>query len=395
MSKNNKLEYGKPFAPFTMFTGSIIPDCVMESTKISSSSKLLLGKLFQHAGKKDHCWPSRETLSKELGTVTSTLDNQIRELKELGLITTHKERSQSSSTYTILYHKIYDKNCVAENGNTMLPKMATPVAENGNTIKKRIREENQTEKNSAYAETPGGEKETLNIEDVVSKETIEILEAWFFADGKIHINLESKGLRKIDDMLEGLLGNGLNPYYKLVDDQALKMKKWTVQEIIACIEYYTKVLKKDISKMYFHDFVMVLSGSFRNNANIKDKSILADVFPKLNEQPTRESELLKKTFLNGTPVPDTIFIRAANKIKVISNWYEVIDRSNENVLKVFVDYVRYKKNDRTFDTKFICGDSFILDFVTKSIQENRIKKIPLRQYQLDELKSHPLKHLRV
>ena len=100
------INIGDKFNPFGLFVGAFIPNCVY-CHNISDSAKLLLGRLYQYAGRDGKAFPTRKALSKEMCWQLGKLDRYIKELKEEQLISTYQANNHSPSTYTFLYHSMY------------------------------------------------------------------------------------------------------------------------------------------------------------------------------------------------------------------------------------------------------------------------------------------------
>ncbi len=72
--------------PYRMFQGIFIPNGVLRLRDLSQSAKLMLGRLFQYAGKDGKCYPSIEKLSLEIGIKVRQGKAVIGELETYGLI---------------------------------------------------------------------------------------------------------------------------------------------------------------------------------------------------------------------------------------------------------------------------------------------------------------------
>jgi hypothetical protein len=103
------MKYGKKFNPFGLFTIITLPSCLAKSN-IEDSCKLLMGTLFSFSDMDSKVTISRKDLSKSVGWNLRKLDRKIKLLKDHKLIKSKQEDCRSLSTYTFLYHKIYDKN---------------------------------------------------------------------------------------------------------------------------------------------------------------------------------------------------------------------------------------------------------------------------------------------
>jgi len=89
MDDKDKPTYGEPFKPSKALKGHgflMIPNEVAKCDGLTRSAKLLYGKLLQHTGKNDYCWPSVETLAKGLNMTLPTVKRAIYELRDKRLI---------------------------------------------------------------------------------------------------------------------------------------------------------------------------------------------------------------------------------------------------------------------------------------------------------------------
>jgi len=99
------MNIGDIFSPYKIFNGSLVPNWIMRRKEISSTSKLLYGRLSQYSGKSGNCFPSRKSLSKELGVSIIRIDRAIKQLKECGLIKTKQRGLSKSSRYFFMWQK--------------------------------------------------------------------------------------------------------------------------------------------------------------------------------------------------------------------------------------------------------------------------------------------------
>ena len=99
------MEVGKRFNPYKGFTGSWLPNWLLDRNEISCKSKLVYARLCQFAGKDGKCHPSRKTLSKEIGISLSKVDRALRELKECKLIEADRRGLTKSNSYYFLLHE--------------------------------------------------------------------------------------------------------------------------------------------------------------------------------------------------------------------------------------------------------------------------------------------------
>ncbi|MDD5543878.1 MAG: helix-turn-helix domain-containing protein [Acidobacteriia bacterium] len=99
-------EVGERINPWGNFTGSWIPNWLLERSEINSTAKLLYSRLCQYTGReKNHCWPSRKTLAEALGISVQRVDRAIKNLKDHGLIECKQDGIKETSKYYFLFHQ--------------------------------------------------------------------------------------------------------------------------------------------------------------------------------------------------------------------------------------------------------------------------------------------------
>lgn len=86
---------GQPFNPYRRFVGSLVPDAIMKSGDLSATAKLCYGRLARYAGEDGRCFPSMQTLAKELRVTERAARNNVRQLERAGLL---RRRSQPGKT---------------------------------------------------------------------------------------------------------------------------------------------------------------------------------------------------------------------------------------------------------------------------------------------------------
>lgn len=119
------VEIGNIFNPSNLFVGLFIPNCITKYPGLTPNAKLLWGRLAQFAGKKDECWPSRETLADELGMSVHSIDRPIKELIAQGFVKkinpTGKDRlTHKTARYSFLWHEIFDELIPCSDNNSRL-----------------------------------------------------------------------------------------------------------------------------------------------------------------------------------------------------------------------------------------------------------------------------------
>jgi DNA-binding transcriptional regulator YhcF (GntR family) len=79
-----------------------IPLEIMRRTDMSANSKLMYARIAFHIGKNECAWPSRETLSKELGIHLSSVKRALNELSNAGLIQRQQRGHNRTNEYRIV-----------------------------------------------------------------------------------------------------------------------------------------------------------------------------------------------------------------------------------------------------------------------------------------------------
>lgn len=103
---------GDVFNPYRMFTFVVIPNCIVRSTKLTSTAKLCFGRMLQYAGEDGKCYPKQDTLAKEIGKSRIQIIRVIQELENMKLIrrikaNMEKFTSIQSNHYVFLWHTMY------------------------------------------------------------------------------------------------------------------------------------------------------------------------------------------------------------------------------------------------------------------------------------------------
>jgi len=94
------------FLPYRQFAGFMIPNCLAKYPDLSSTAKLVWGRLAQFAGRDGACFPAYETLAQELGVRRMTVVKAVQALVDKGFIE-RESRPGRSTKFHFLYHKIF------------------------------------------------------------------------------------------------------------------------------------------------------------------------------------------------------------------------------------------------------------------------------------------------
>ena len=217
-----------------------------------------------------------------------------------------------------------------------------------------------------------------------SPETKEILQTWISFNGKVHKQENARGVTIIQNIVDALLIPGWKHYTRLVDDPIMKVKQWSVQEIVDCITFFAGTLKKDISKMYFDQFVVHTSNNYNQTSRlVKDYSILVETFLEIDKgiiKSNTQSEKLKRELCplirkEHESVPEITWIKVANKLKELEIIWKVESISfYHNMLNVFIDFTKTKANNYNWKMVYIISDNHMESFVKEQIRVLTFKK---------------------
>jgi len=75
----------------------IIPPWVLADQRLSSTQKLLLGRVLGLSDKHKYCWASNEWLGQELGIAANTVSHMLTDLERMGLVRIELRRVQSGT----------------------------------------------------------------------------------------------------------------------------------------------------------------------------------------------------------------------------------------------------------------------------------------------------------
>ncbi len=95
---------------YKRFIGSFMPNWLLKRTEISAGAKLCYARLIQFAGKDGKCYPSQDTLGKEIGVSARSVRDYLKKLEEHELIVIVRQGINKPNNYYFLRHKwIEDK----------------------------------------------------------------------------------------------------------------------------------------------------------------------------------------------------------------------------------------------------------------------------------------------
>ncbi len=222
-----------------------------------------------------------------------------------------------------------------------------------------------------------------------SPKTLKIIVHWEKRGGKVHYKTTSgNGLDKIKNMIDyELLTPGLNSCYsRHTKNDDLKKKQWTVNEILQSIDFYTQTLNKDVSKMYFSQFVWIEYFGPASR-HLRNHSPLLDSFRNLPDEATEKWQaLLRKKFNKLFPSVDinsTVLLNTAAYLVQQDIEFKVVDSGvlGNHMVNLYVAYMRRivtAKGDYE-SLKYMSGqknlDDFVTYFLTKSVKLRKRSKL--------------------
>lgn len=92
-------EQGNFYSPYKKFIGAVVPNWLMRRTDVSHGAKLCFARLAQFAGKNDCAFPGQQTLADELAVSVASIKAYLRELYDLGIITSRRMGNGEFSVY--------------------------------------------------------------------------------------------------------------------------------------------------------------------------------------------------------------------------------------------------------------------------------------------------------
>lgn len=112
---------GDSYNPWCRFVGCIIPNAVSRCTELSSTAKLVFGKLCQYAGQNGQAYPSYKTLAGDVGVERRQAIRAVKELVDYGLIKPVSRRKGdggfTSNIYAFIWHQIFSDNGSTASGD--------------------------------------------------------------------------------------------------------------------------------------------------------------------------------------------------------------------------------------------------------------------------------------
>ena len=112
---------GEFYNPWRLFIGCVIPNAISRSTELSSTAKLVFGKLCQYAGQNGQAYPSYKTLAGDVGVERRQAIRAVKELVDYGLIKPVGRRKGdggfTSNIYAFLWHQTFSDDGLTDPGD--------------------------------------------------------------------------------------------------------------------------------------------------------------------------------------------------------------------------------------------------------------------------------------
>lgn len=127
---------GEVFNPYGMFNGVWVPESLLKCSDICVAGRLLFGLLARFAGRDGRCFPSVETLAKEMGMSARQIQRLLTKLCRAGFLRRDPQYrsngSQRSNAYYFLYHSsLAPAIAVATSSADLLSKSANRLTKGG------------------------------------------------------------------------------------------------------------------------------------------------------------------------------------------------------------------------------------------------------------------------
>lgn len=212
-----------------------------------------------------------------------------------------------------------------------------------------------------------------------SLNALKVIKHWEKKGGKAH-KVKCKGSRLVEDMIDELLMEGLNPYIDVLPKSLhdFRMKQWSVDEIKQAIDFYKDVKCKPLS--YFSEFVVFKT--FRNR-KLPNHSPLVESFVEFkpaSDQVIKIQKAIKNKLANLYPnnnIHGTTLLNVAKFLNEVKQDYKFTERGVGYFYKFpvyFSSYVQKTVNGDASQLKYISSDNFLGGFLKKSVKNKVLEK---------------------
>jgi biotin operon repressor len=151
----------KRFNPYKLFTGSFIPNCLLQYKGLSPLAKLVWARLAQYAGENGYCYPSLETLASELGASKKGIHKAIKDLEKQGFIERELPQgidklTHKTTRYYFLLHPVFESSGVQQSS----------ISEGNKVLLRSGTKYNSKERESVERESERKEKNISNVNHI-------------------------------------------------------------------------------------------------------------------------------------------------------------------------------------------------------------------------------------
>jgi len=98
------MQPGERINPYRLFTGSFLPQWLLERRELSPGAKLVYARLARYAGKRGVAYPRQSVLAAEIGLRERQVRTYLAELRDCGLVAALKGSRGKPSRYYFLAH---------------------------------------------------------------------------------------------------------------------------------------------------------------------------------------------------------------------------------------------------------------------------------------------------
>ena len=109
--------------PHRKFVCSLLPNWLLCRKEVSHGAKLTYARLCQFAGQNGDCFPSQQTIAREIGAAARSVRDYLSELEAYGLIERERRGLRRTSVYHFLHHHWIDDG----KGNSSVQERQNPA----------------------------------------------------------------------------------------------------------------------------------------------------------------------------------------------------------------------------------------------------------------------------
>lgn len=80
---------------------TLVPNCVLEDSKLSAGAKLAYAMLLKYAWQNDYCFPGQERLAKDMGAGKRSVVRFMAELEKHGYVTIKRRGQGKTNLYVV------------------------------------------------------------------------------------------------------------------------------------------------------------------------------------------------------------------------------------------------------------------------------------------------------